>query len=80
MKYWQCNLKQVVGTCMSLPILSKMENVPSINVGNITKIRRAVCMMDPVLEKLIGQLINALAGAIITYLVTVLRQKKQQIE
>ena len=37
-------------------------------------------MMDPVLEKLIGQLINALAGAIITYLVTVLRQKKQQIE
>ena len=36
--------------------------------------------MDPVLEKLIGQLINALAGAIITYLVTVLRQKKQQIE
>ena len=37
-------------------------------------------MMDPVLEKLIGQLINALAGAIITYLVTVLRQKTQQIE
>ena len=37
-------------------------------------------MMDPVLEKLIGQLINALAGAIITYLVTMLRQKKQQIE
>ena len=36
--------------------------------------------MDPVFEKILGQLINALAGAIITYLVTILRQKKQQIE
>ena len=65
---------------MFLPLLSETENVTGINVTNIIKIRRAVCMMDPVLEKLIGQLINALAGAIITYLVTVLRQKKQQIE
>lgn len=36
--------------------------------------------MEPIFEKIVGQLINALAGAIITYLVTVLRQKKQQIE
>lgn len=34
--------------------------------------------MDPVFEKIVGQLINALCGAVITFLWTMLRAKKRE--